>query len=214
MIVACIPFTAAADVCTASGSVAAKPLSFVVNDRASGLAMGNSVIVGMVGEMRYHVKGLKPEAPNCAVASVSIGSLRYVLRADDTSVWPRTAGEGNQVVLAVTLRPKAAMKLGSGIFVSSVAGGPSLIKVPESDLIYVLAAHPQGSDIWSIFGFYDAIPDTPRLAQAMCQAAIGSLPVAAHYNAKTHEVSFEDASAFASFAGGHANGPCSVGPRA
>ncbi|HXC56103.1 MAG TPA: hypothetical protein VNU97_12470 [Rhizomicrobium sp.] len=208
-----LPLAAAAEDCGTAGSTAAKPLSFAVTDANSGQALSMTIIVGMTREMKNHHLGLKVDDPRCAAASVSIGTLRFVVRADDMSAWPRTAGENFEAILATTLRPAAASRLVSGFVVSRTAGAPSLTRVDPADVVYMLAGRTADRHVWSIYGFYDAIPDTPRLARMMCQAAVGSLPAAAQFETETQGVTFADVSALSSFADrGGTPGPCSVGP--
>lgn len=206
------PFTAHAGECSAGGLAAAKPVAFAVTDVDTAQALSMTVIVGMTHEMKNHHLGLKLADPRCPEISVAIGSRRYVVLANDTSAWPRIAGENYDAILVATLRPEAAARLVRGVTSARSAGGPALTRVAAADVIYMLAGRAADRDHWSVFGFYDAIPDTPRLAQAMCQAALGSLPVVATYDNKTQGVSFVDLTALAGFSGGRADGPCTLAP--
>lgn len=209
---AAAPTAAAAEDCNAPGSAAAQPLALTATDADSAQALSNAIVIGMTHEMRYHHLGLKPDDPRCAAATVSIGTSSFVLRANDTSVAPRTIGDHAEAFLAVTLRPPAANRLVSGFLVSRAAGGSSMTRVDPADVIYMLAGRTADRHIWSVFGFIDAIPDTARVAQMLCQAAIGSLPVAAHFDTKSGGVTFDDPSALASFVDRRFTGPCTVGP--
>lgn len=213
LLFAVAPFAASAEDCNAPGSTEAKPLAFAVTDADSAQALSNAIVIGMTQELRYHHLNLKAGDPRCEAASVAIGSSRFVLRANDTNVAARTIGDHAEAYLVATLRPAAANRLVSGYLVSRAAGGSSMTRVDPSEVIYMLAGRTDDRHVLSIFGFYDAIPDTPRLAQMLCQAAIGSLPVAAHFETKTGGVTFDDVSAIASFAGRpFTSGPCTVGP--
>lgn len=212
IVLASVPFGAAAETCD-TGSSAAKPLALTISDADSGQALAMSIIIGMTHEMKNHHLGLKVGDPRCEAASIAMGTTRFALRADNTSAWPRVAGDNYQAILATTLKPAGASRLITGWYVSRTAGASSNSRVDPAQVIYMLAGRTSDRHVWAIYGFYDGIPDTTKLAQMMCQAAIGSLPVAARFEAKFQNVTFDDVSALASFADRDpATGPCTVGP--
>ncbi|HJW40542.1 MAG TPA: hypothetical protein VJ476_04845 [Rhizomicrobium sp.] len=209
-------FGAGAHAACDSGTPDAKAVAYTVADEDSGRALGFSIRMAYLGEIRRYDKHLTTRVPACNAATFAIGSLHYTLHADDGSVWPRSATGANRsdphVVLMATPKPDVAMHVLRATTVSMAAGGGiTYIKLKPEDIVYVLVAGPGDDKPWSVYGMFDRIPDTPRLAQLMCQAVIGSLPVAAEFRMTDTTVTFKDVSALAAMADrGHDGGPCTV----
>jgi hypothetical protein len=199
-----------------SGSPDAKAVAYAMTDEDSGRALGFSIRMAYLGDIRRYDKHLNTKVPACTAASFSIGSLHYKLNADDGSVWPRLAAGANHsdphVVLMATPRPDVAMHVLRATTVSMAAGGGiTYIKLKPEDIVYVLVAGPGDDKPWSVYGIFDRIPDTGRLAQLMCEAAIGSLPAAAEFRMTDTTVTFKDLTALTAMADRDRDGgPCTV----
>ncbi len=206
---------AAARAACDQGLADAKGIAFTVGNMAAGEALAQSILDGFTGEAYLHSEGLRLDAPECAAATFSIGPLQQNVYADDSQIWPRssTGHGGPGATLMATLRPETAAKAQKVSRIAIAAGGVAFVKVSREDLIYMLAVEGGPNGKWSVYCFYDHIPDTPRLAQVMCQAILGSLPVAAVYDPHDESVTFKDLSALAAFGDvGTNGGPCAVGP--
>jgi hypothetical protein len=205
-------WTCSAHAACDGGNVDAEAIPYVIADKGAAEGFGESIRMAFTEWAYLHVKGLTLGQPACAAATFSIGALHYTLYADDNAVFARrAAGTAGGAYLIATLAPETAAKASRVLSVSMGAGGLTFIKVNRKDLVYVLVASSGSKQPWSVFGLFDNIPDTPRLAQLMCQAALGSLPVAATYDPSDKTVTLKDLSALPALADvGRAGGPCTV----
>ena len=200
-----------------SGAADAKAIVFAANDDASQAALQLTIADAFDRVAMIYVRAMRFDDPECLAASFSIGGLDYRIAADDNSVTPRRtlAGGpdgGRNVFLFATLRPEAAVQAFRVSRVNGAGGFIAFAQIHRSDLIYVLAASPNREARWEIFGFYDKIPDTGRLAQAMCEAVLGSLPVIATFRTADKDVELKGISAASALSDIDTNGPCKVGP--
>jgi len=199
-----------------SGTADAKAIVFAANDDASQAALQLTITDAFDHVAMIYIRGMRFDDPQCLAATFSMGGLNYRIAADDNSVTPRRtlAGGpdgGRNVFLFATLRPEAAVQAFRVSKVNGAGGIIAFAQVHRSDLIYVLAASPNREARWEIFGFYDKIPDTGRLAQAMCEAVLGSLPVIATFRTGDKEVELKGVSVASALSDIDANGPCTVG---
>jgi hypothetical protein len=196
------------------GTADAKALAFDATTPDSAADFSAVVSVGAQGlGMLTNGVGFKPDEPACAIGVFSIGTLQYMVYGDDGSTFARRAhGNGAEAYLLITVTPHDAHAFMRALQkVSHDAALMTLSGVRARDIVYMLATHQGGS--WTVYGFYDKIPDTPRLAQAMCQAVLGSLPPIATYRESDQSVALKmiDQQAALDFVGRN-GGACTVGP--
>jgi hypothetical protein len=201
-----------------SGSRDAQAFTYLVMDKDSAREIGASIRAAFAHNVRKYQRSLEPDPAACAAATFSIGSLHYTMYSDDGKLWPRrasgSASTDSTVYLMTTLSPPIALADSMAATLTPIdGGGGTYHKAISSELIYVLVAGAGSDKPWSVYGMFDRIPDTERLAQLMCQAAIGSLPVGAIYDPSDRSVTLKDPSVFVSFADrGGDGGPCTVAP--
>ncbi len=182
---------AVAQTCNAAASSPdAKTLSYTLTGNG-GIAVANAVLYGFDRQAVTYFPDLSDEDAHCRAATLTIGGVAYAIFADDSRVVPRrtSLGKPNQrnAYLVATLRPEAADRVSHALGDSVARGHPEIPHAEKSDLIYMLAAGSGAQAEWDVYGFYDAIPDAPRLAQAMCAAIQGKLRPFLVHNVETKD---------------------------
>ena len=175
-----IPLAANAETCnTAAATPDARTLSYSLTEGGSA-AVPNAVLYGFDRQAVTYFPDLRPDDAKCRAASLTVGGAPFALLGDDGSVVPRRTSVGapghRNAYLVATLKPEAASRISRLLGESVARGHPEIPRAERSELVYMLAAGSGAESEWDVYGFFDAIPDTPRLAQAMCAAIQGKLP--------------------------------------
>lgn len=190
---AIFPFAAAAEEScnTAASTPGAKVLIYGLGADAAGDATGGSILYGFDRQALTYFPDLHGDDAACRIASLTVGGVAYYIAGDDASVVPRRTRLGQKnhrnAYLVATLKPDTVVRISHQLGESGARVVPQLPPVEKAELVYLLVAGSGDEAEWQVYGFYDAIPDTPRLALAMCAAILGKLPVVTVYNRETKE---------------------------
>lgn len=191
-------------------------LSYDLRKDGSGPAVALSIVNAFKLAMANDTSGLKAEEASCNVAGLRIADRDFIVAADDGSATPRRTRFSEHglrnAYLAVTIKPEIVQHLADLVKSGAMDEKTALTRVGKSDIVYMLAAGSNQEDNWDIYGFYDKIPDMPRLARALCAAVREDMPSIAVFDRKALATQFTQYTTGTGLSGLKPDDSCVLGP--
>ena len=211
------PVVAADGDCNAAASSSdATVLSFDLTKGGAGPAVALSIVNAFKLAMANATSGLKAEEASCNLAGLKIGDRDFIVAADDGSATPRRTRYSvhglRNAYLAVTIKPGVVQHLADLVKSGAMDEHTALTRVGKSDIVYMLAAGSNTEDDWDVYGFYDKIPDMPRLARALCAAVRSDMPSIAVFDRKALTTQFTQYTTGMGLSGLKPDDSCVLGP--
>lgn len=177
----------AAEKCTDSGFADAQARSLVTTgDEGVGLTVAFMLALNPPS---FPAEDIAKAAQPCERMTFTIGGNTYVVRGSNSASPPRWAVSNAQpdriAYLAVSPGPASALDWYRRYERDN--NTPAHFG-PGTDTIYILAVTSGSKRI--IYGYWSKLPDDARLADAMCKALTGAIPVLAVWDVDTMESDF------------------------